>query len=122
MGASSSVPEGETAAECLKKQNAGTSAAIINLLKDDADFAKLAKFEGESIVARDNEDAAKLQSGVNASIEKGVLAKLDPPPEYQVIDVLGKSPDDARDGADEGRKEGRKDGFFSSTRLRTSSV
>ena len=93
MGGGMSAPEGGAAA-CLKKQNAETSAAIIGLLAEDADFAKLAKYEGEAIVARDAEDAAKLQSGVDGSIAKGVLAKLNPPPEYLTIDVLGKSPDD----------------------------
>ena len=77
----------------LKKQDASTSAAIISLLEEDAEFVALSKFEGESIVGRDNEDAEKLQKGVDASIAKGVLPVLNPPPEYLTIDVLGKTPD-----------------------------
>ena len=79
---------------CLKKQDAKTSAAIIGLLEGDAKFTALSKFEGESIVGRDAEDAEKLQKGVDASIAKGVLPKLEPPPTYVTIDVLGKTPDD----------------------------
>ena len=58
----------------LKKQDASTSAAIISLLEEDAEFVALSKFEGESIVGRDNEDAEKLQKGVDASIAKGASA------------------------------------------------
>ena len=60
----------------------------------DEGFLKLSKFEGDAIVKRDEEDAEKLQRGVDSSIAKGVLPKLEPPPTYQVIDVLGKTPDD----------------------------
>ena len=68
-------------AATLEKQNASTSAAIISKLEGDAGFAKLSQFEGDSIVKRDEEDAEKLQRGVDASIAKGVLPKLEPPPE-----------------------------------------
>mmetsp|Transcript_17031 Transcript_17031/g.53143 ORF Transcript_17031/g.53143 Transcript_17031/m.53143 type:complete len:325 (+) Transcript_17031:203-1177(+) len=81
-------------AATLEKQNAATSAAIIAALGADEGFLKLSKFEGDAIVKRDEEDAEKLQRGVDSSIAKGVLPKLEPPPTYQVIDVLGKTPDD----------------------------
>ena len=81
-------------AATLECQDASTSGAIIDALKGDAGFGKLSTFEGDAIVQRDEEDAEKLQKGVDASVAAGVLPKLNPPPTYQVIDVLGKTPDD----------------------------
>ena len=84
-------------AATLECQDASTSGAIIDALKGDAGFGKLSTFEGDAIVQRDEEDAEKLQKGVDASVAAGVLPKLNPPPTYQVIDVLGKTPDDVCD-------------------------
>jgi len=61
------------------------------------EFQKLSKFEGEAIATRDEEDAVKLQAGIEISIARGVLTKLDPSPEYISIDVLGKTPDQVCD-------------------------
>ena len=84
-------------AATLECQDATTSAAVIDELSSDPGFMRLSTFEGDAIVARDEEDAQKLQKGVDASVAAGVLPKLEPPPTYQVIDVLGKTPDDVCD-------------------------
>jgi hypothetical protein len=83
--------------DVLKKQNAETSAAVINLLESDPDFQKLAKYEGDLTVARDNEDADKLQKGIDFAKAKGVIDPEYKPEPYVPIDVLGKSPDQVAD-------------------------
>jgi len=82
---------------CLQEQNAATSAAIIDLLKDDASFKAVSESEGKSIVQRDAEDAAKLQAGVQLSIAAGQLEVQETPPSYTTIDVMGKTPNDVCD-------------------------
>ena len=51
-------------AATLECQDASTSGAIIDALRGDAGFGKLSTFEGDAIVQRDEEDAEKLQKGV----------------------------------------------------------
>jgi hypothetical protein len=77
----------------LKKQNADTSSALIEYWKDSSDFLKLAKFEGESTMQRDNEDGEKLQKGIDFAKSKGVIDPNYVPEPYVHIDVLGKTPD-----------------------------
>lgn len=96
MGSASSVPLETSAYATLLKQDAKASGAIIMALQNEEAFSKLAKFEGEAIVARDAEDASKLAKGIALSIARGELAELTPP-DYMVIDVLGKTPDDVCD-------------------------
>lgn len=81
----------------LKKQNAETSAAVINLFEDDDSFKRLAKYEGDLTVSRDKEDAEKLQKGIDFAKEKGVIDPDFKPEPYVPIDVLGKSPDQVAD-------------------------
>ena len=57
----------------------------------------LAKKEGDAILARDQEDADKLQAGIDYAKEKGVIDPTFEPEPYVVIDVLGKSPDNVSD-------------------------
>eukprot|EP00928_Gymnodinium_smaydae_P058518 TRINITY_DN4171_c0_g1_i1.p2 TRINITY_DN4171_c0_g1~~TRINITY_DN4171_c0_g1_i1.p2 ORF type:complete len:382 (+),score=128.80 TRINITY_DN4171_c0_g1_i1:59-1147(+) len=83
--------------EILKAQDDRTSGAIIEALKDDAVFQELSKKELDQIVARDAEDAEKLQIGVDEAIKKGVLPADLKPPEYTQIDVLGKTADQVAD-------------------------
>ena len=78
----------------LSKQNAETSNALIEEFKESTDFAALAKKEGDAILARDKEDAEKLQVGIDHAKEKGVIDPDYVPEPYVEIDVLGKSPDD----------------------------
>lgn len=77
----------------LEKQNAETSNALIEYLKASSDFIKLSQHEGTLTVNRDNEDAAKLQVGIDFAKDKGVLDKNYVPEPYVEIDVLGKTPD-----------------------------
>lgn len=79
--------------EVLKAQDDRTSGAIIDCLKDDPTFTDLAKKELEQIIARDTEDAEKLQLGVDEAIKKGVLPGDLKPPAYDQVNVLGKSAD-----------------------------
>lgn len=79
--------------ECLKAQDDKTSAAIIEILKDDSTFAAFSQKEMDGIIKRDEEDGEKLQAGVNQAIEKGVLPGDLEPPKYDQIDVLGKTAD-----------------------------
>eukprot|EP01063_Lacrimia_lanifica_P022301 TRINITY_DN29944_c0_g1_i1.p1 TRINITY_DN29944_c0_g1~~TRINITY_DN29944_c0_g1_i1.p1 ORF type:complete len:379 (+),score=162.75 TRINITY_DN29944_c0_g1_i1:57-1193(+) len=75
----------------LKEQSSRTSNTMIQMLAADAYFVQLAAGEGEAIVKRDAQDDEKLWRGVNLSIERGVLERLDDKPEVTVIDVHGKS-------------------------------
>jgi len=84
-------------AEVLKHQDDVTSKAIIELLKEDEVFIDFAKKELDLIIGRDKEDADKLQAGVDEAIKKGVLPGDQAPPEYEQIDVLGKTADDVAD-------------------------
>jgi hypothetical protein len=77
----------------LKKQDATTSATIIEIMADDETFVAFAESEAEDIIQRDDEDGVKLQAGIQISIDKGVLPVLLAPPQYLEIDVIGKSPD-----------------------------
>lgn len=83
--------------DVLKKQNAETSSAVIKLLDNDSDFQKLAKYEGDLTVSRDQEDAEKLQKGIDFAKAKGVIDPDFKPEPYVPIDVLGKSPDQVAD-------------------------
>ncbi|KAL3910459.1 MAG: hypothetical protein SGILL_007679 [Bacillariaceae sp.] len=76
----------------LKKQNAETSNAIIDHYADDASFLSLAKAEGDSTIARDNEDAVKLEKGIDFAKKKGVIDPNYVPEPYVELDVLGKTP------------------------------
>lgn len=77
----------------LKRQNADTSSALIEYWKDSSDFIKLAKYEGESTIQRDEEDGEKLQKGIDFAKSKGVIDPNYVPEPYVHIDVLGKTPD-----------------------------
>lgn len=101
----------------LAKQNAETSNALIEHWTNtnstlgtyfryvacsregnqQADFIKLANYEGNSTVTRDNEDAEKLQLGIDFAKEKGVIDPKYVPEPYVKVDVLGKSPDTVAD-------------------------
>ena len=78
--------------ELLAKQNAETSNAIITHMADNADFVKLAKYEGTLTMTRDQEDDEKLQVGIDYAKSKGVIDPNFVPRPYQEIDVLGKTP------------------------------
>lgn len=78
-------------ADVLKAQNDKTSAAIIQLLKDDPAFQNFAKQELDGIVKRDAEDAEKLAAGVQQAIDKDVLPKDLTPQAYENVDVMGKT-------------------------------
>ena len=79
--------------ETLLKQNADTSNAIIDDLKDSDAFACLAKHEGDLTIQRDNEDAVKLEKGIDFAKAKGVIDPNFVPEPYVQLDVLGKSPE-----------------------------
>ena len=78
-------------AETLAAQDATTSNAVIDLLRTNPNFVRLAAAETSGTMARDKEDELKLEAGIRMAVDKGVLkADVDPGP-YQTIDVLGKS-------------------------------
>lgn len=79
--------------DLLKQQNAETSNALIEHWKDSADFAKLATYEGDLTIRRDEEDGVKLQKGIDFAKNKGVIDPNYVPEPYVHIDVLGKTPD-----------------------------
>eukprot|EP00554_Chaetoceros_debilis_P000308 CAMPEP_0194086098 /NCGR_PEP_ID=MMETSP0149-20130528/20002_1 /TAXON_ID=122233 /ORGANISM="Chaetoceros debilis, Strain MM31A-1" /LENGTH=323 /DNA_ID=CAMNT_0038769117 /DNA_START=149 /DNA_END=1118 /DNA_ORIENTATION=- len=81
----------------LAKQNAETSNALIEELSTSEDFTILSKKEGDLILARDQEDAEKLQVGIDYAKEKGVIDPDFVPEPYISIDVLGKTPDNVSD-------------------------
>jgi cytidylate kinase len=78
----------------LKLQNADTSNAIIDGYSTSEDFVQLSKKEGGLILGRDQEDADKLQVGIDFAKQKGVIDPNFVPEPYVTIDVMGKSPDD----------------------------
>eukprot|EP00567_Pseudictyota_dubia_P015329 CAMPEP_0197440934 /NCGR_PEP_ID=MMETSP1175-20131217/7313_1 /TAXON_ID=1003142 /ORGANISM="Triceratium dubium, Strain CCMP147" /LENGTH=323 /DNA_ID=CAMNT_0042971125 /DNA_START=46 /DNA_END=1017 /DNA_ORIENTATION=- len=82
----------EISYEVLSHQDATTSNAIIARFATSSDFALLSEREGSAILARDDEDAEKLQKGIDYAKEKGVIDPDFVPEEYISIDVLGKSP------------------------------
>lgn len=81
----------------LSEQNATTTNAIIEHYGSSSDFLSLSKSEGEGILQRDDEDASKLQKGIDIAKDKGVLDPNFVPEDYITIDVLGKNPDQVAD-------------------------
>jgi cytidylate kinase len=76
----------------LAKQNAVTSNALIDHLGSSEAFVFLASKEQESTISRDNEDAVKLEKGIEFAKSKGVLDANFVAQPYVEIDVLGKNP------------------------------
>jgi cytidylate kinase len=91
------VPKMTVSYSLLKKQNAETSNALIAELSESSAFLDLSKKEGDLILQRDQEDAEKLQVGIDYAKDKGVIDPNFVPEPYVTIDVLGKSPDDVSD-------------------------
>jgi len=77
----------------LGKENAETSNALIEHLAGSEKFQFLSSKEQELTMARDNEDAVKLDKGIEFSKSKGVLDPAYVPKPYVKIDVLGKNPE-----------------------------
>jgi cytidylate kinase len=94
--------------DILSKQNAETSTALIAHYESNKDFNALSAKEGADILARDQEDAEKLQVGIDYAKEKGVIDPDFVPEEYIAIDVLGKTPAQVADEmlSEMGKKEG----------------
>ena len=78
--------------ELLSEQNAETSTALIAHYESSPDFTALSAKEGADILARDQEDADKLQVGIDYAKDKGVIDPNFVPEPYIAIDVLGKTP------------------------------
>eukprot|EP00980_Cylindrotheca_fusiformis_P028139 scaffold22583_cov106-Cylindrotheca_fusiformis.AAC.10 len=76
----------------LEKQNAETSNALIEFWKESDKFLSLAKKEGDLTIRRDQEDAVKLEKGIDFAKSKGVIDPNYVPQPYVQIDVLGKTP------------------------------
>lgn len=92
-----SYPKMTVSYALLKKQNAETSNALITEFTESSEFLDLSKKEGDLILQRDQEDAEKLQVGIDYAKEKGVIDPDFVPEPYVTIDVLGKTPDDVSD-------------------------
>jgi hypothetical protein len=77
----------------LKQQNAKTSNALIDHWWKTSDiFAQLAKYKGDLTIQRDNEDAVKLEKGIDFAKNKGVIDPKYVPEPYVNLDALGKTP------------------------------
>lgn len=98
----------------LKLQNAETSNALIEELNSSESFLELSRREGDLILKRDQEDAEKLQVGIDYAKEKGVIDPGFVPEPYVTIDVLGKSPNDVSDEIIRHVKESKQDGHTGS--------
>eukprot|EP00569_Conticribra_weissflogii_P007811 CAMPEP_0171341456 /NCGR_PEP_ID=MMETSP0878-20121228/10196_1 /TAXON_ID=67004 /ORGANISM="Thalassiosira weissflogii, Strain CCMP1336" /LENGTH=317 /DNA_ID=CAMNT_0011843691 /DNA_START=375 /DNA_END=1328 /DNA_ORIENTATION=+ len=83
--------------DVLSEQNANTTNAIIKHFSASEDFLTLSKAEGALILQRDEEDASKLQKGIDIAKGKGVIDPNFVPEEYITVDVLGKTPDQVAD-------------------------
>ena len=83
--------------ELIKKQDAETSNVIIEYFSASESFQELARVEGDLILQRDQEDADKLQAGIDYAKSKGVIDPDYIPEPYVSIDVLGKTPDEVCD-------------------------
>eukprot|EP01082_Thalassiosira_pseudonana_P003096 g2831.t1 g2831 contig12:882781-884177(+) len=81
----------------LSEQNANTTNAIIEHYSTNQDFLTLSESEGALILARDEEDASKLQKGIDIAKDKRVIDPNFVPEEYITVDVLGKTPDEVAD-------------------------
>ncbi|KAL7555225.1 hypothetical protein ACHAWF_018880 [Thalassiosira exigua] len=81
----------------LAEQNATTTNAVIDHYASHADFLALSSSEGDGILRRDDEDASKLEKGIDLAKDKGVLDPNFVPEEYISVDVLGKAPDEVAD-------------------------
>mmetsp|Transcript_12954 Transcript_12954/g.19436 ORF Transcript_12954/g.19436 Transcript_12954/m.19436 type:complete len:408 (+) Transcript_12954:43-1266(+) len=78
----------------LTAQNATATNTIINHYATSSEFTTLSTFEGSSILQRDEEDASKLQKGIDIAKAKGVIDPNFVPEEYITVDVLGKNPEE----------------------------
>jgi hypothetical protein len=78
----------------LIRQNATTTNAIIEHFAENESFQKLAKYEGEMTLKRDQEDDEKLAKGIRFAQQKGVLDPQHIPEPYNKIDVFGKTPEE----------------------------
>ena len=79
--------------DVLSEQNATTTNAIIDHYSSSPEFLTLSQAEGALILQRDEEDASKLQKGIDIAKEKGVIDPTFVPEDYITVDVLGKTPD-----------------------------
>jgi hypothetical protein len=77
----------------LSAQDANTTDAVIAHFSADPAFLSLSEAEGTLILSRDEEDASKLQKGIDIAKSKGVIDPSFVPEEYVEVDVMGKSPD-----------------------------
>lgn len=81
----------------LRQQDDQTSRAVIEALESYQAFQTLSSFETEAIMKRDEADGVKLADGIKLAQDKKVLPVLSEPPQYQRIDVQGKSADAVAD-------------------------
>jgi len=70
------------------------TAAIDAAYKGDSHFDMLGKMYLEELLARDEEDGEKLQSGINLAIDKGVLPKKVNVEKTTVVFADGKTPEE----------------------------
>lgn len=78
----------------MSRQDADTSAAIIEFFRNNEDFSHLSQFEGDLISRRDEEDDTKLAAGIKISVDRGSLPRDHVAEPYSEIDVLGKTPEE----------------------------
>jgi cytidylate kinase len=81
-----------TLADILSQQNAATTNTLCDLYATSNSFQTLAAYEGRVTRQRDDEDALKLQLGIDIATNKGVLTKLPKPPTYTILDVHNQTP------------------------------
>lgn len=81
----------------LQRQDASTSKAVIETLAENSQFIELSKVETAGIIKRDEEDASKLQTGIDLAISKKVIPDNVEVEPITKIDVIGKTPGDVAD-------------------------
>jgi len=87
------VAEGMLSFKLLSAEDDVTSNTVMKCFASIGAFNEQSAKVTKEIQQRDQDDADKLQTGVDADVELGVLPKLDAPT-YMQIDVLGKSADE----------------------------
>ena len=80
----------------LEKCDDVATNSVLDTLKANEEFLKLAESETKDILDRDEQDATALKKGIKLAQEKKVLPEIEADP-YTQIDVLGKSADNVAD-------------------------
>lgn len=87
------VAKQQLSLDLLERDDDVTTNTVIECFLSVKEFLDGSKKCTDEIMQRDQEDADKLQKGIDLAISKGVLPKIDAP-KYTTIDAMGKSADE----------------------------